>query len=283
VLDLGCGSGYGTALLAAVAAAVQGVDIDAPTIEEASRRVQAANVAFAVRDAVEMLHEDLSAAYETIVCFETLEHLADLPGAQAGLLRQAEAGVELVMSLPNSGGLGEENEFHLTDFDYESAQEFAGRFPGAVVLEQYLAEGSILIGPEAGEPVTKLINEGNAEPDYANHYVVLVNIDPARLNPMPSGLMQIALAPVNNRYIAGLERANSELRARNNELAHKVMWHPTEARASSGAASYVTKLEDEVERLRGELAAKDDLLLAQRQELLESRAKLVRAAHGLET
>jgi SAM-dependent methyltransferase len=74
VLDAGTGSGYGAVLLRACgAAAVDAVDIDATTIEQARRRFGDAGVHFYVDDCERL--EQAVGPFDLICCFENLEHL----------------------------------------------------------------------------------------------------------------------------------------------------------------------------------------------------------------
>ncbi|MFZ1155412.1 MAG: methyltransferase domain-containing protein, partial [Solirubrobacteraceae bacterium] len=116
VLDLACGSGYGSAILAETATAVHGVDNDVATIDLAVATVgQRTEATFEVADAIAVLGGDLSDRYDAIVCFEALEHLSDLESAVRGLREQAARGVQLIVSVPNSRAFEEDNEFHVTD------------------------------------------------------------------------------------------------------------------------------------------------------------------------
>jgi len=73
VLDAGCGTGYGSELLARQGAAeVVGVDADADVIEAASR--SASGVTFVAADLRE-LPADLG-EFDVVVCFEVIEHIA---------------------------------------------------------------------------------------------------------------------------------------------------------------------------------------------------------------
>lgn len=75
VLDLACGSGYGSRLLAATAASVTGVDVDVGSIEAATYGVSdLENVGFEAVDAVTYLRKLESDSVDLIVCFEGLEH-----------------------------------------------------------------------------------------------------------------------------------------------------------------------------------------------------------------
>jgi SAM-dependent methyltransferase len=73
VLDVACGAGYGTALLATVASRVVGGDVDAETIEYARRRYAAPNVEYVVADAMAMPFDDRT--FDTFCSFETVEHV----------------------------------------------------------------------------------------------------------------------------------------------------------------------------------------------------------------
>ena len=61
------------------------------------------------------------------------------------LARLGGGGARLIVSLPNSRGFEEENEFHVTDYGYEEMRAAAERLGGALVVEQHLAEASVLL------------------------------------------------------------------------------------------------------------------------------------------
>ncbi len=73
VLDVGCGIGYGSHILAERAAGVVGMDRDTPAIRYAERHYKAPNIAYQVRD-VDTLGVGV-APFTTAVCFELLEHV----------------------------------------------------------------------------------------------------------------------------------------------------------------------------------------------------------------
>ncbi|MHB8131584.1 MAG: methyltransferase domain-containing protein [Mobilitalea sp.] len=74
VLDIACGSGYGTEILASKARSVHGVDTDPKTIEYARRHHGRANVTF---DASSAENFTPTGRYDKIISVETIEHLAD--------------------------------------------------------------------------------------------------------------------------------------------------------------------------------------------------------------
>lgn len=98
VLDIACGTGYGTRmLLDAGAAAATGVDISADAVAYARREFGAGNIAFLAADA----ETCKSGAYDVIVSFETLEHLENRNGFIRNLSSLLHENGLLIISTPN--------------------------------------------------------------------------------------------------------------------------------------------------------------------------------------
>src|SRR4051812_16930151 len=96
VLDLACGVGYGSLILAESAASVHGVDYDEEAVKEA--RVSAAaraTVSFEIADALAFLEQDLSGDFDAVVCFEGLEHFHDLDRVVERLRWHADKGLQV--------------------------------------------------------------------------------------------------------------------------------------------------------------------------------------------
>ena len=75
VLDAGCGVGYGSAILAAQARRVVGVDKSEDAVAYARCRYLRPNVEFAVGDLTALDQPDQ--AFDVVCAFETIEHLPD--------------------------------------------------------------------------------------------------------------------------------------------------------------------------------------------------------------
>jgi malonyl-CoA O-methyltransferase len=77
VLELGCGTGKNTKMLADISERVHSLDFSVGMIEKARRRVDAANIKFEVADITERwpVADQL---FDLVVCNLVLEHLADL-------------------------------------------------------------------------------------------------------------------------------------------------------------------------------------------------------------
>ncbi len=142
VLDAGCGTGYGSVLLAqAGAAEVVGVDIDADALEVA-RRSLPESVTLETADVLALPAE--LGEFDVIVCFEVIEH-TDEPDRVldqlAGTLRPS--GI-LVISSPNRDVYPPGNPYHKHEFRPEElAEALAARFPHVRILRQqdWLATG----------------------------------------------------------------------------------------------------------------------------------------------
>lgn len=259
VLDLCCGSGYGTAILAERAGVVHGVDIDVATVDLAAATVgRETGATFEARDALAFLRaEDLAERFDAIVCFEGLEHVPDVEAVLRELRRHAEAGVRILASIPNSKAFEEDNDFHLTDFGWEEAHTVLAGFDDGVLLFQHLAEGSVVLAGGADELDARLVHLDYGEPEFANHFIIAVGFDADAVQAVHRARTQLVLAPVYNRYMKILEGANTQLRRRNAQLARGLI-----GRADSGAASFVSRLEQRVKELEAELEASERKLEA---------------------
>jgi SAM-dependent methyltransferase len=258
VLDLCCGVGYGSEMIAAVAEAVTGVDRDAAAIDTAQATVGARTSAqFVAADALDYLRRLEPADVDVIVCFEGLEHLPDVGKVAEQLVRLVAGGAGLIASVPNSATFEEENEFHLTDFDLPSARALFADLPDAVIAYQNHAEGSLIRGEQAPSVQVEVQLDGEQDLDWANHFLVLAGVDHEALLSSASSALHLAVAPVNHRYMRGLERANRSLQATNSQLTRERL-----GLGAAGGAAAVLRREDELAATRDELAHARALLAA---------------------
>lgn len=115
VLDVACGTGYGSALLSTVAKQVTGVDKNKETLKWAEKNNKFyCSVKFTTQD---LEKENISATYDTIVCFETIEHLSN-PGNFLRMLKKAtKKNGQIVFSVPLNDP---PNKFHKHRFNLET-------------------------------------------------------------------------------------------------------------------------------------------------------------------
>ena len=73
VLDVACGAGYGTNILAQAAAEVTGVDIDGAAIRRAAKKYKRENLKFVTADCHDMPFE--ADSFDVVVANEMIEHI----------------------------------------------------------------------------------------------------------------------------------------------------------------------------------------------------------------
>jgi len=100
VLDAACGSGYGTQLLADVAARVVGLDISAHAVDYALQHYSRPNVDYRRADLESPIALN-DANFDVIVSFETLEHISNQRRLLTEFHRLLKTGGLLIMSTPD--------------------------------------------------------------------------------------------------------------------------------------------------------------------------------------
>ena len=125
ILDVACGEGYGSSMLATVAKSVVGVDVSDEMVAHASDLYATGNLVFRQGDVTKLDFDDDS--FDVVVSFETIEHLAEQTEMIAELRRVLRSEGSLIISSPNrlvySEESGEINDFHVKELDFD---EFDG-------------------------------------------------------------------------------------------------------------------------------------------------------------
>ncbi len=217
VLDVACGEGYGSGLLAEVAAHVTGIDIDARTLAHArAAYADRDNVAFVEASATVLPLAD--ASVDAIVSFETIEHLdaADQPRMLAEFGRVLAPDGLLILSSPNrpqySEARGYANPFHRHELDRdELAGLLAPHFPALQWHRQRRYLGSALWAEQANGGYEALSGSATSADDgvapEAMYFVVVAARTPAAL---PQRVPSLSL--FTDRDDAELARIDREAR-----------------------------------------------------------------------
>lgn len=122
VLDLACGVGYGSYILAqATSREVTGVDLDAEAVAYGQRHYTRPGLRLLVGDALRW--GEVGEKFDTIVSFETIEHLPAPPAFVARLAERLPPDGRLIVSAPNTlqhkrKAIPIENPHHLSEPDY---------------------------------------------------------------------------------------------------------------------------------------------------------------------
>jgi SAM-dependent methyltransferase len=148
VIDVACGEGFGSSMLASRARSVIGVDVAQDAVDHATARYEAGNLRFICADAAEIPVPDASA--DVVVSFETIEHLSDQGKAMAEIRRILRPGGFLVMSSPDTEiyavKQGHANRFHTKEL---TGPEFAAllrrEFPAVRLFGQRLSVTSSIL------------------------------------------------------------------------------------------------------------------------------------------
>jgi 2-polyprenyl-3-methyl-5-hydroxy-6-metoxy-1,4-benzoquinol methylase len=100
VLDLACGEGYGSAMLAEEADDVIGIDINEAAIKHASRKYAKGNLRF-MRSSMTNVMIKGRKIFDVIICFEALEHIEEHKETMAEVERLLKDGGIFIVSMPN--------------------------------------------------------------------------------------------------------------------------------------------------------------------------------------
>ncbi len=153
VLDIACGEGYGSALLAQVATEVVGVDIAAEAVQHAQNQYQGPfpNLTFRQGSATDIPYPDES--FDVVVSFETIEHLAEQEQMLKEIRRVLRRDGILIISTPDRPiyhrAYGADNPFHVKELDKGAfADLLKGHFPFVELYGQRFVTGG-WIQPDA--------------------------------------------------------------------------------------------------------------------------------------
>jgi 2-polyprenyl-3-methyl-5-hydroxy-6-metoxy-1,4-benzoquinol methylase len=200
VLDLGCGEGYGSAMLAGVADSVIGVDSDEAAIRHAERVYGNGKTRF-VKAAAEdggLLH---GRRFDTIVCYEVIEHLAAHADLMANVTRLLRTDGLLFLSTPDHDVYtsdGFQNPFHIRELSRSELTELLSRyFKHVAVFTQTVTSGSLIArsdSEDARSPLSLFVGERDGPawkptPNYDPPYLIAL----ASNGSLPRRLPRISL------------------------------------------------------------------------------------------
>jgi GT2 family glycosyltransferase/ubiquinone/menaquinone biosynthesis C-methylase UbiE/glycosyltransferase involved in cell wall biosynthesis len=165
VLDVACGEGYGSALMADTAGYVTGVDISPEAVSHATDNYKKNNLTYLQGSATNLQFSDNS--FDVVVSFETIEHLAEQEQMIAELRRVLKPEGILILSSPNRPIYSEEsdehNEYHVKELDFQELDNLLRQqFPVVEYYGQRLVMSS-LIQPLDHFPETSVVWSDDGE------------------------------------------------------------------------------------------------------------------------
>lgn len=129
VLDIACGEGYGSGLLATKANKVFGVDISSSAVGHARKKYQQPNLEFREGSTSKIPIEDNYV--DLVVSFETIEHHNEHEEMMKEILRVLKPGGMLIISSPEKSIYKERdpnNPFHIKELELKELQELLRRY-----------------------------------------------------------------------------------------------------------------------------------------------------------
>lgn len=148
VLDIACGEGYGSSLLATVAKSVIGIDISETAINHAMAKYKKNNLQFMEGDCTSIPLPDKS--IDLVVSFETIEHIQNQEQMISEIVRVLKPNGLLLISSPDkyhySIETGVNNPFHIKElYEQEFKHMIATTFKNSVFWGQRVIYGSSIL------------------------------------------------------------------------------------------------------------------------------------------
>jgi ubiquinone/menaquinone biosynthesis C-methylase UbiE len=196
VLDIGCGTGYGTAELAQHAESATGIDISIEAIDYARAHYPLLNTNFLEAPATSIPLQD--ASFDLITAFEVIEHLDNWRDLLTEARRLLRPNGTLLVSTPNKLYYAESraadgpNPFHTHEFEYEEFRDaLAAVFPNVTVLLQNRLESQAFYPHETFAPVDAQLDSTRGSSSEAHFFLALCSIDHA---PVPRTFIYVPRA-----------------------------------------------------------------------------------------
>lgn len=230
VLDVACGEGYGTALIAQVARRVTGVDSARDAIDHCNRHYASEAINFRLGEAKALPLEDSSV--DVVVSFETVEHFAEHEQFIAEVERVLRPGGTVILSTPDRPTYAtitsEPNEFHVRELDRDEFMRLLRkRFRHVVIGGQRSGVESTVVFPKqasAGDVVCfdRLAPFRFEQRSELGHPVYLIAVASNRaLAKLTSSVFSDRefLSRVHATYHGELEKVWKEVKGRENQLS----------------------------------------------------------------
>lgn len=222
VLDIACGEGYGSRLLSDHASYVYAIDNSEPVILQARNKYQKQNLEFLYGSVSKIPLKDDS--IDLIVCFETIEHVAEHVQMMTEFKRILKEDGILILSTPDkkyySDLKGFSNPFHVRELYRTELQNLIGQFFAYVEsYSQAYSSGSIICNTGDRSSRFFLFN-GNFDSLRKEKDLIrpLYNLIIAGANPINKTVNSFFESPFANRELESFESLNTVLNSRSFRL-----------------------------------------------------------------
>jgi len=223
VLDLGCGTGYGSAILAESAMSVFAVDISRETIVYARENYAQPGIDFLVANCTQLPVR--SESLDLVVCFEVVEHLSEQERLLDEISRVLKQDGLLVISTPNRLYYTEErqeiNPYHTHEFDHEEFSSYLKRcFEEVEICFQNQVSSIFLGGPEPSRALNTHIERLDPKWKTTSNFFLAVCAKKAGRVPPYQNLLFL---PSTANLLREKEEWIGELESRLKELDRRIL------------------------------------------------------------
>jgi SAM-dependent methyltransferase len=282
VLDLGCGAGYGTALLREHAATAAGIDVSVEAVIFARGRY---GRDFVCASCAALPFSD--SAFDLVTAFELIEHVEDWRQLLAEARRVLAPGGQFVVSTPNKLYYAESrktagpNPFHVHEFEFSEFRDILQKEFGPVSLYVQNHAGAIVFQSLVPHCAAEaLIGAGQPMPEEA-HFLVAV-CGPMPENRASSFIYVPKTANVLRERELHIERLQGEITTKDEWLEIARREH---AELLTLHRAQKQEIEDKnrwAEKLNEELKATGERVVALQRELELEHAAAMEMSHGYE-
>ncbi len=272
VLDIGCGTGYGTLELARTASAAVGIDVSLEAVSYARSTYSASNLRYVTASCTRLPFPNRS--FDLAVAFEVIEHLEDWPQLLEEVRRILSPGGQFIVSTPNkryyqeSRKLHGPNPFHVHEFEPE---EFSAAlrqvFPHVLVFTQNHAP-AIAFESETGSPQSELRFDSDRASQAEPHFIVAICSD-APLPRLPNFVYLPKGGNVLQERELHIHRLEEQLREARHEHQKLLELYQQQAKDLEISNQWADQLQAELDAKARELADCVELLDKAEQTVIE--------------
>lgn len=217
VVDIGCGVGYGSQILAEKASLVVALDNAPDAVAQGAREFASGKIRWVAGDAARIPLAD--GALDIVVAFEVIEHLDNWRGMLEEARRVLHRNGQLIVSTPNrpyyEQSRAEPNPFHVHEFDYDEFQaELETVFSYTTIFLQNHTN-AIAFTPLETRGVRTLLEGGPPAPQEAHFFLAVCSNRPQFGSPA------FVHVPASGNVLRDRELHIAKLEA---ELAQKTDW-----------------------------------------------------------
>ena len=273
ILDLGCGTGYGTVELLSGGTSIVGADVSAEAVAYARANYGREGVTFLEASCESVPRADHQ--FDLITCFEVIEHLENWRGLLAEAQRLLRPGGSFVVSTPNKAYYAETrgktgpNPFHTHEFEYaEFESALKEYFPHVRIWSQNHAAAIVFAPPTPAGAVLEA--SGNRVPEDSHFFIAVCGA-------VQGGREEVfAWVPESGNLLRERESHIAKLEA---ELARKDQWlnqaldaHAALQREHEGTVLELRAKNDWATDLNAGIAERNALIVSLQQEAAEQLA-----------